>query len=299
MSRRRTRVVSPPVAGEAPEPNPAIERMERDERSGAAATFGQWLRSQREHRDVPLRSIADATKISIRYLQALEDDRYDVLPAPVFARGFLREYAKYVGLDADEVVTYYMSALGDSGSTHPDAEAAVERVVRSPWASVVLLLVGLAALLGVVAAISYWASHRSVTPAPPPAIVAPAVAPPAVAPPIVVPPVAEVAAVEPEPAEPLAALRVTVEFVERCWVEARVDRVQRISENYTAGESLRLEGEQAIFLTLGNPGGARIEVNGMALPVDAPAGRVLRDLEINLETAAALAASRGSAATAP
>jgi hypothetical protein len=241
-----------------------------------------------------LRSIADATKISIRYLQALEDDRYDVLPAPVFARGFLREYAKYVGLDADEVVTYYMSALGDSGSTHPDAEATVERVVRSPWASVVLLLVGLAGLLGVVAAVSYWASHRQVAPAPPPAIIAPAVV--ESVPPVVVAPVIP-ESVEPVVTEPQAALRVTVEFVERCWVEARVDRVQRISENYTAGESLRLEGDQVIFLTLGNPGGARIEVNGMALPVDAPAGRVLRDLEINLETAAALAASRGSAAT--
>ena len=44
-------------------------------------SFGSWLRQQREARDIELREIADHTKISIRYLDALEKDRFDVLPA--------------------------------------------------------------------------------------------------------------------------------------------------------------------------------------------------------------------------
>lgn len=75
-----------------------------------AVPFGGWLRRQRELRQVSLREIADVTKISIRYLEALEEDRFDVLPAPVFAKGFLREYARYVGLDPDEVVNTYLTA---------------------------------------------------------------------------------------------------------------------------------------------------------------------------------------------
>ena len=48
-------------------------------------------------REISLRDIAERTKISLRYLEAMEADRFDLLPAPVFAKGFLREYARYVG----------------------------------------------------------------------------------------------------------------------------------------------------------------------------------------------------------
>ena len=60
-------------------------------------TFGDWLRRQREVREIGIRDIAERTKISFRYLEAMEADRFDLLPAPVFAKGFLREYARYVG----------------------------------------------------------------------------------------------------------------------------------------------------------------------------------------------------------
>ncbi len=72
-------------------------------------SFGHWLRRQRELREISLRDIAERTKISLRYLEAMEDDRFDLLPAPVFAKGFLREYARYVGLSPDEVVNHWLS----------------------------------------------------------------------------------------------------------------------------------------------------------------------------------------------
>jgi cytoskeletal protein RodZ len=59
-----------------------------------AVSFGTWLRRQREARSIELREIADHTKIGIRYLEALEQDRFDVLPAPVFTKGFLRQYGR-------------------------------------------------------------------------------------------------------------------------------------------------------------------------------------------------------------
>src|SRR5262245_32379222 len=75
----------------------------------STASFGDWLRRQREMREISLRDIADRTKISLRYLEAMEDDRFDLLPAPIFAKGFLREYARYVGLSPDDVVNHYLS----------------------------------------------------------------------------------------------------------------------------------------------------------------------------------------------
>ena len=60
-------------------------------------------------REINLRDIAERTKISFRYLEAMEADRFDLLPAPIFAKGFLREYARYVGLSPDDVVNHYLS----------------------------------------------------------------------------------------------------------------------------------------------------------------------------------------------
>ena len=74
-----------------------------------SGSFGDWLRRQREMREISLRDIAERTKISLRYLEAMEEDRFDLLPAPIFAKGFLREYARYVGLSPDEVVNHYLS----------------------------------------------------------------------------------------------------------------------------------------------------------------------------------------------
>ncbi len=262
-----------------------VERLERS--ANPHQSFGTWLRSQREHRDVSLREIADETRISMRYLQALEEDRFDILPAPVFARGFLREYARFVGLDADEVVTFYMSALGKAAVEDHAEEPIATKVAASPWSSVILLIAAIAALLVLVGLFSFLARQKGrnelVTP---PVSLAPVLAPAPMLPPSVVGE-PDVATPEPPPAAPIV---VTLELIERCWVEVKVDGVQRISENYVAGESLELEAESEVILTLGNPLAARIEVNGKPLAVDARPGRVLRDLKIDLATVSALTA---------
>ena len=67
-------------------------------------SFGENLRRERELRGVSLREIADNTKISIRFLEALEEDRVDVLPGGLFPRSFVRQYATFVGLDPDRTV---------------------------------------------------------------------------------------------------------------------------------------------------------------------------------------------------
>jgi transcriptional regulator with XRE-family HTH domain len=261
------------------------ERLERS--ANPHQSFGTWLRSQREHRDVSLREIADETRISMRYLQALEEDRFDILPAPVFARGFLREYARFVGLDADEVVTFYMSAIGKAASEDPADDPVVTKVAASPWSSVILLIAAIAALLVLVGLFSFLAKQKERSElAAPPVSLAPVPAASPVLPPAVVGDTEPAAPEEPPP----APIVVTVELIERCWVEVKVDGVQRISENYVAGESLELEAESEVLLTLGNPLAARVEVNGKPLPVDARPGRVLRDLRIDLATVGALSA---------
>ena len=86
-------------------------------------SFGPWLRRQREVRGIDQREVADASKISVRYIEALESNRFEVLPAEVFTKGFLRQYAVYVGLDPEEVVNYYLVALqARRAAEDPDPE---------------------------------------------------------------------------------------------------------------------------------------------------------------------------------
>ena len=76
--------------------------------------FGEKLRSQREKRGITLEAISNTTKISTRMLKALEDERFDQLPGGVFNKGFVRAYARQIGLDAEEAVGDYLAALRES-----------------------------------------------------------------------------------------------------------------------------------------------------------------------------------------
>jgi len=76
--------------------------------------FGEKLRKQREQRGLALDAISNSTKISGRMLRALEDEHFDQLPGGVFNKGFVRAYARQVGLNEEEAVTDYLAALRES-----------------------------------------------------------------------------------------------------------------------------------------------------------------------------------------
>lgn len=71
-------------------------------------SFGDELRRERELREISLREIAESTKISLRYLQALEGNRFEELPGGVFNRGFVRAYAQFIGVDDEAMVNAYL-----------------------------------------------------------------------------------------------------------------------------------------------------------------------------------------------
>ncbi len=72
---------------------------------------GAVLREYRERRGINLREIADSTKVGLRYLEYIEGDRYSMLPAPVYLRGFLYEYARAIGLEPRRTVDSYLARL--------------------------------------------------------------------------------------------------------------------------------------------------------------------------------------------
>ncbi|MGA2475998.1 MAG: RodZ domain-containing protein [Terriglobia bacterium] len=78
--------------------------MSRSEETIPMAGFGEYLRREREMRGVSLEEISTATKISIRFLQAIENEELSKLPGGIFTRSFVRTYARYLGLDEERVL---------------------------------------------------------------------------------------------------------------------------------------------------------------------------------------------------
>lgn len=225
-------------------------------------SFGAWLRGQREAREISLREIAEDTKISLRYLEALEEDRHEVLPATVFAKGFLREYGKFVGLDPDDVINRYISSFP---STERVEEAPTPRKT-SPRFPFGLAAAGVIALIGAVALFG-WLSGRS-SGEEVPSISAPIPG-------------------EQAPAEPVDVierlpLQVTLDFNQNSWVDVFVDGDRALSELRVQGESLSIEAERLVRLKLGNIEGVRFEINGQAFQ---PAAADDELFDIDLETA--------------
>jgi hypothetical protein len=78
-------------------------------------TFGPRMRSERERRGISLETIASVTKVNAELWDGLERNDFSRWPTGIFARAFVRDYARAVGLDADEVVDEFcrLFAIGD------------------------------------------------------------------------------------------------------------------------------------------------------------------------------------------
>ena len=73
-------------------------------------TVGQYLRRQREAQEMSLEEVSRATRVPMANLERIEADRFDELPGEVFARGFLKAYARSVGLSSKDVLARYTAS---------------------------------------------------------------------------------------------------------------------------------------------------------------------------------------------
>src|ERR1700686_751173 len=85
-------------------------------------SFGARLKREREQQGMQLEGGAAATKIGVRMLQALEEERFGQLPGGIFNKGFVRAYARHLGLDEEQAIADYLAAAGGPApSKEPEA----------------------------------------------------------------------------------------------------------------------------------------------------------------------------------
>jgi cytoskeleton protein RodZ len=126
--------------------------------------FGERLRREREMRGITLEEIAEATKIGSRSLRALETEDFAKLPGGIFNKGFVRSYARYLGIDTEQAVTDFLAAEATYYQNTPNAAGNTSSEVSAPRTSGSWLVIAVAVVI--VAAIifggwKYWSSRSA------------------------------------------------------------------------------------------------------------------------------------------
>jgi cytoskeleton protein RodZ len=126
----------------------------------AKGNFGERLKHERELREVSPNEIVVATRISLRFLEALENEDWDKLPGGVFNRGFVRAIARFLGLDEEKLLAEYDVARGDQAPEFVSPENRIPKA--SKWLVVGLVLGALVVIAALVAAGIYgWRRYSA------------------------------------------------------------------------------------------------------------------------------------------
>jgi len=122
--------------------------------------FGETLRREREMRGVSLEEISNATRISTRFLLALENEQWHELPGGVFNRGFVRSVARFLGIDEDALVAEYALVTNDKPQVAVWATGPRVRSRRNPLVGALVLIALVAGAAFAVREASPWLGPR-------------------------------------------------------------------------------------------------------------------------------------------
>lgn len=253
---------------------------------------GQRLKEERIRQNLTEQEAAAKLHLSTTYLKALEADDYRRLPEATFVKGYVRNYARLLGLPAEELAAQYHALVKDEReSTLRTPIHVIPHQRRNLWLWPVLILV-----LAVVSALAWWATRPSppdnLEPDLPAATVtvpdnsAPETPAEIELPPLDADPEAVDSALSEPPTPPATPDpvipeidRMTMSFADACWVDVLdADGKRLFQGEQTAGSQIEVTGEAPFRVTLGNAAAvSAIELNGdpQTLPRSVR-GRVIR-----------------------
>jgi len=276
-----------------------------------SGSFGERLRRERELRGIKLDEISESTKISKRNLLALEEEHFDQLPGGIFNKGFVRAYARYLGLDEEQAVNDFLAASANYEQPAALQPPPATSLVKAPvipsdaatarkqrfWA----LLAALALVVGLAlwfqfgrARFEDYRQHRRAEPksqssAPPTQVIPSAnaetsrVASPAVTDQAGTLPdgdqkTTKSSASGPEPSGRVASrptgITLELQATAPVWVSANVDGDSVTELMLQAGDSRQLHADSKLVLKTGNAAALEVTFNGKSLPALGKEGQV-------------------------
>jgi len=239
------------------------------------ASLGQELKRERELRGISLKEIANSTKINMKFLQALENDKLEILPGKFFIKGILAAYAKCLGIEKEYVLNKYYE---DSLLTTQDMQTELHKEKSSTntfsrklsFFSIVIISV----LLFLIFLSFYFISRprkssesrqeiqiavpiQEEEPIPPPKVLLP---------------------IE-EPKE----LDLKISFLHDTWIQVYADGQLALDGLKKEGEQARVKAAEELILHLGNAGGISYSLNGKPGKPLGNLGTVAKNIKMNFD----------------
>jgi len=221
----------------------------------ARGNFGERLKREREMREVSLEELTKATRISTRFLLALENEDWEKLPGGVFGHGFVRTIARYLGLDEESLLGEYDMARGGQAAAEP---ARPEERIPSPpkWLPVAAVILVLLLVIGLFYAGRYgwrrYAAHRAAKQSA-----------------VSGPPTQQGSQPSSSPgvsAATVSSLDLSVSTSAATRVRVAADGKLLLDTELPAGETRRFSAKQQFEVTAGDSSAVLLELNGQAMP---------------------------------
>jgi cytoskeletal protein RodZ len=216
--------------------------------------LGERFRAAREARGVTLSEVAEQIRIRAVYLAAIEDEEWGTVGAPVYIRGFLRTYARFLGIDPEEAVAAFNRTQPGQPAAGSSAQEPAPSVASRRRSGLLIWIAATVAML-LVAFVVYnelaWRGEQTAV-APTPAVTAtPGAGPTALPPP------------QSQPPNPAAegANSLALVLSAPSWLRVTVDGSVSMEGTFPAGTAKTFHGKNAL-VRIGNAGGVEIYVDG-------------------------------------
>lgn len=273
-------------------------------------SIGKELQKIREARGISLKDISLQTKIGLRHLEAIENDRLDLLPGGFFTRHILKAYLSYIGLNPEEwlpkynrpelnppeketmairkasspqtlqqvdKVKYYLPSQEKKTGTEPEAGKRELRLDRVVWITLTVIVLSLFVLL---IYLSIQTTRKNVEARKASQKIQAEVIIPSEE---QLPPAGtQVAEPEPQP-QTVLGLQLELEFNEDCWIQVYADGNLVVDGLKLEGFRIQVRAESELIINLGNAGGVSFRLNGQPGKPLGKRGAVVKNIKITRE----------------
>ena len=244
--------------------------------------IGDNLRTEREKRNLTIRDIEKGTSIRALYIESIEKGDYAQLPGEVYVKGFIRNYANFLKLDADALVKQYVAETNPEAAKpepEPEEESKLEDTVKTTTAKpfitgsdfkervershhrqnmMLLAVIILVVAAGAVYLFGFADSGKS-----------------SKAPVQTAQPAKTVDTAKQEAAPKVSGVELSATFTDKCWVSVKVDGKDVFEGTMEKGKTESWKGKENVAIVAGNAGAVTLKLNGQDLGKAGKDGQVV------------------------
>ena len=265
---------------------------------------GYTLRQERERQNLSINDIEQGTSIRALYIEAIENGEYDKLPGTIYTKGFIKNYAKFLNMDADALAKEFMADIAELSADAATANASAENDAAQPpenklevkpvkqdkkplgysiqdknrSSSGLLIVAAVVIIAAIAGGLWSWLTSSEggeVAKVDPPQQQTQQAPQPTAPEPVPQENPTPVANANPAPQTPADKVAVQARFNDRCWALVTVDGNVVQEGVIEGGQTLSWEGKENITFRLGNAGAVEFFQDGKSLGVQGGVGDVV------------------------